>query len=98
MSPVAAEVASAASAPGAALDEAPNDALEEAPAAGAPAAAGVLVDEVAEDPQPAIRSSATIAQTGRSFWVKSMLASVTGAPDYLLNGFAHPRGPRDTCS
>jgi hypothetical protein len=72
MSPVAAEVASGASAPGAELEEPAAGVLE--PAA-APLDVGVLLDDVAEDPQAAISSAVEIRQAKRSLLVQSMLAA-----------------------
>jgi hypothetical protein len=101
MSPVAAEVASAASAPG-------PDAVPEAAGlervvgefelvAGVAAGAEWVVELLDEDPQPAIASVASSTHAEADFWMNCMPASVTIRSDDVLNGFRRSRRDRDTC-
>ncbi len=95
MSPVAAERASADSAPAEEPpDGAPPEAEPDGDWAGAedPPAGGGELEELLEDPQPLIRTPAISAPAIAGFWMESMPASVARRSDYLLNGcLAHQR-------
>jgi hypothetical protein len=102
MSPVAAECASADSAPdpelpdppevdeppALAVEEPPAVELEEPPAAEPPddAAAVEELEEDPEDPHPAISSAPITAQASEDFLITNMATSLAKRPDFLLNG------------
>jgi two-component system response regulator MprA len=77
-------------APAAELDAAPAPALEEPLAAADP----LLVEELPEDPHPAVSAAAMRTSANGDFWIGRMPWMLHPKPDYLLNGCEPPAATR----